>query len=195
MLATDQTSEPKCSSKSDGIDNGRMRLLIACSTAAALLLGACSPTWNWREFRPQGTVVRLMLPCKPDLAQRQVVLGGHTLKMSLLSCKAGDATFALAWADLPSPAEVPQVMTQWTDATLGNVEGVAGPVSAFPVKGGNLLPQAVRASKSGKQSGGGELSFNGAWFSLGRSIFQASVHGAPQTPEVLDTYFSGIGLP
>ena len=172
-----------------------MRSILASVTVAVLLLGACSPTWNWREFRPEGTAVRLMLPCKPDLAQRQVMLGGHKLKMSLISCKTGEATFALAWADLPSPADVPQGLTQWTTATLGNVDGVAGPVSAFLVKGSTPLPQAVRASKSGKQPGGGEISFNGAWFSLGRSIFQASVHGAVQSPEVLDTYFSGLGLP
>jgi hypothetical protein len=53
----------------------------------------------------------------------------------------------------------------------------------------------VRAGKSGKQPDGQELSFNGAWFAMDRAIFQASVHGAAQTTEVLDTYFSGIGRP
>lgn len=171
-----------------------MRHFYAIFALAALLASACSPTLNWREFRPENTMVRLMLPCKPELNQRQVSLGAHKLQMALLSCKAGDATFALAWADLPGEADVPQSLAQWSAATLGNIEGMAGPVSAFLFKGSTILPEAVRASKSGKQAAGGDLSFNGAWFAIGRSIFQASVHGSLQSPEVLETYFSGIGL-
>lgn len=172
-----------------------MRALHAFLALLAFCLAACSPTWNWREFRPEGTALRLMLPCKPDLAQREVALDAHKVQMRLLSCKAGNATFALAWAELPPAANVPQALAQWTAATLGNIQGSATPASPFLFNGSSILPQSVRAGKSGKQPDGQELSFNGAWFAMDRAIFQASVHGAAQTTEVLDTYFSGIGRP
>lgn len=172
-----------------------MRFKLAQLLLAALVATACSPTWDWRELRPEGTGLRLVMPCKPELARRQVVMVGQALPMSMLSCKAGDASFSLAWAELPQEVDVAPVLAQWTSATLGNVSGNAGPVSAFLFKGGTVLPQAVRASKSGTAPGGGAVALQGAWFAVGRSVYQASVHGAPQTPEVLETFFSGIGLP
>jgi len=44
------------------------RLAAVLMTAMALL-AACSPTLNWREVRPEGTRLALLLPCKPDKAQ------------------------------------------------------------------------------------------------------------------------------
>lgn len=172
-----------------------MRVKLVPFLLAVLLASACSPTWDWREFRPENTGLRLLLPCKPDLARRQVVMGRHTLSMTMLSCKAGDASFALAWTELPQETDVAPALAQWTSATLGHIAGVAAPASAFLFKGSTVQPESVRISKSGRSAAGGDVSFNGAWFAVRRSIFQASVHGAPQSPEVLETYFSGIGLP
>ncbi len=36
--------------------------------AACLFLGACNPSLNWREVRPDNTALSLLLPCKPDKA-------------------------------------------------------------------------------------------------------------------------------
>ena len=51
-----------------------MRSAIVLSLAA--VLSACTPTYNWREVRPEGSGVVLMMPCKPDSHARRVRLAG-----------------------------------------------------------------------------------------------------------------------
>ena len=74
----------------------RFSILVSTGLVALLSLAACSPTFNWREVRPEGTRLNLLLPCKPDKAQKVVPLGGRATSLSMLGCDAGDATFAVA---------------------------------------------------------------------------------------------------
>ena len=39
---------------------------------ALTLLAACNPALNWREVRFDGLATRVLLPCKPDRAERAV---------------------------------------------------------------------------------------------------------------------------
>ena len=81
----------------------RFRLTFApISLVAASLIGlaACNPTFNWRDVRPEGTALSLLLPCKPDMAEKKVLLGERPVAMRLLGCDVGDTTFAIAVADV-----------------------------------------------------------------------------------------------
>ncbi|MDO8373390.1 MAG: hypothetical protein Q7T39_15795, partial [Polaromonas sp.] len=78
-----------------------------------LLLTACNPVFNWREVRPDNTALSLLLPCKPDKAQRSVPLGGRPTELAMLGCDAGDATFAVAVATLDDAAQAAAVLAGW----------------------------------------------------------------------------------
>ena len=97
----------------------------AALAAALLALAACSPTFNWREVRPDGTALSLLLPCKPDKAERSVPLGGKPTELLMLGCDAGDATFAVAVADIGDASRAETVLAQWQALTLANMK--AGP--------------------------------------------------------------------
>ncbi len=92
---------------------------------AALLLGACSPTLNWREARIKDTGLVAMLPCKPDEGARVVPLGGRDVSLHMTGCDAGGATFAVGHATIASASAAPSVLAQWRTVTLANMGAVA----------------------------------------------------------------------
>ena len=85
-----------------------MRFLTCAVLAlmASMALTACQPTFNWRDVRPDNTRLSLLMPCKPDKAQKTVPLAGQPTELTLLSCDAGGVTFAVAVADVKDVSKV-----------------------------------------------------------------------------------------
>ena len=176
-------------------------LLVAVSL---LGLAACNPTFNWRDVRPEGTALSLLLPCKPDKAEKKVPLGNRPVTMRLLSCDAGNATFALAVADVGESAAVADIVLQWQNGTLANmkappIRAVAGTpdknateVVALKLPGAALQPPAVLVKARGQRADGTAVSGQAAYFVQGSQVFQAVIYAADITPEVAETFFSGL---
>ncbi|WP_254926232.1 hypothetical protein [Bordetella genomosp. 11] len=73
----------------------------ACVALCALLLAACSPTYNWREVLIADGAARATFPDRPATDTRDIRLGGRDLRFSLTSARVGDAVFAVGYAPLP----------------------------------------------------------------------------------------------
>jgi len=69
---------------------------------AALTLGACTPTFDWRTVVNQDGGFEVMFPAKPGLDQRSVKIAGQTLPMLVQSARVGDASFAVGVVTLPA---------------------------------------------------------------------------------------------
>lgn len=156
---------------------------------ATALLAACSPTLNWREVRPEGTRLALLLPCKPDKAQKNVPLGGPATPLSMLGCDAGGATFAVAVVQLGDAAQAGPVLAQWQNLTLANMK--AGPAQVSPLK----LPgaaDAILVKAQGQRADGTAVSGQAAYFAQGAQAFQVVLYADRIAPEVAETFFSSL---
>ena len=164
------------------------RAAAALLTAVAMLT-ACSPTLNWREVRPEGTRLALLLPCKPDKAQKTVPLGGPATPLSMLGCDAGGATFAVAVAQLGEANQAAPVLAQWQALALANMK--AGPAQVSPLK----LPgaaDAILVTAQGRRADGTAVSGQAAYFAQGAQAFQVVLYADRITPEVAETFFSSL---
>lgn len=178
--------------------------LFACvaSCAALWALSACSPAFNWRDVRPEGTRLGLLLPCKPDKAQRTVPLGGKPAELRMLGCDAGGATFAVAVADLADASQLADVLVQWQNLTLANMKALpvgaaAGPAPAIEVlalklPGAALQPPAVLVKARGQRADGSAVTGQAAYFSQGSQVFQVVLYADKVTPELSETFFSSL---
>ena len=185
--------------------------MVVASAALAVALAACSPALNWRSVAVPEAALQVMLPCKPDNAVRTVELAGAPLALSLQSCDADGATFAVSYATLADPARAGVALDHWRAATLARI-GVAVPAASAPASGaaapvqmqpfvpaGALaLPQAVRTTVQGKRPDGTPVTAHAAWFaralgSEGR-VYNAVVFGDKARPAVADTFFAGLEL-
>jgi len=154
------------------------------------LLAACSPTLNWREVRPEGTRLALLLPCKPDKAQKTVPLGGPATPLSMLGCDAGGATFAVAVAQLGDAAQAAPVLAQWQSLTLTNMK--AGPAQVAPLKLAGAAAEAVLVKAEGRRADGAAVQGQAAYFVQGSQVFQVVLYADRIAPEVAETFFSSL---
>ncbi len=164
------------------------------AAAAVCLLAACNPTFNWREVRPDETRLGLLLPCKPDKAEKVVPLGGRPTPLRLLGCDAGGATFAVAVADVGDAARTADVLTQWQALTLANMKAGAPQVTPLVLKGAAPLPAPVLIKAQGQRADGTAVNGQAAYFAQGTQVFQAVVYADKLTPDVAETYFASLSF-
>ncbi len=171
----------------------RPSLPFALQLLALMVLQACSPSLNWRDVRPEGTSLALLLPCKPDKAQRTVPLGGVATELNMLGCDAGGATFAVASADIGDAARVSEVLAQWQKLTLANMKATPG-AQVLPLKvvGSAPVPSAVLVKAQGQRGDGQAVTGHAAYFAKGTQVFQVVMYAGKAAPEASETFFSSL---
>jgi hypothetical protein len=182
--------------------------MAAMAALLAMAFAACSPAFNWREVRPDNTRLSLLLPCKPDKAQKTVPLGGQPTVLAMLGCDAGGATFAVAVADLGDAAKAAPVLAQWQSLTLANMKAApagagTGPgvtqVVPFKLPGASAEPAPLLVSAQGQRADGTAVTGRAAYFAQGSQIFQVVMYAGttkrdrgPQAAEAAETFFAGL---
>lgn len=162
--------------------------------ASVWALAACSPTFDWREIRVEGTGLKAMLPCKPDKGARTVPMAGRDVTLEVRGCDTGGATFALLSAQIDDPARSGEVLAQWKTATLANMRGAAVQETPFLPRGALGLPQSLKVVAEGRRQDGSAVVGHAAYFARGRHVFQAVIYSGQLSPEVADAFFTGIGF-
>jgi hypothetical protein len=158
----------------------------------ALAAAACSPTFNWRELRVEGTPLHIMLPCKPDKAMRRMPIAGAQVELEVLGCETGGATFAVLHATLQDASRSSDVLVQWNRATLANLRGTATSARAFTPLGATPMAGAQRVSATGTRQDGSAVRGEAAYFARGAQVFQAVVYASDPRPEWLQPFFDGL---
>lgn len=162
--------------------------------AASAFAVACSPTFNWRNTRVDGTPLQASLPCKPEAAVRPVPLPSGPADLSMMACEAGGLRFALGWMRVPGADA--SLLQAWQRASLSAVgqapstDATAAWVWQVP---GATLTQAVQAEGRGPR--GEALVVRAVYFVQGDTAYQAAVYG--QRPDRADVapFFEALRLP
>lgn len=172
----------------------------------AATLSACSPTLNWRIVHLQQLTV--LLPCKPDQAQRTVRLGTLDVQMRMAGCEADGALFAVSQVDVGVRSNGPAALAAWRAVTLDNL-GSAKP-TALPFKvdlpllqngrldavgeSGQADLSLERVAVTGKRADGSPIQAQLAWIVDGTNLYQIAVYGPRLTPDMTETLFSEIRI-
>lgn len=176
--------------------------MLSLTRSAALSLFtvatlACTPALNWREVRPESTALIAMFPCKPSRQTRELPLAGARVRMELLACEAGGATWALSHAQLGDATRVGSSLAALNDSLAANLGGDAE-ASAQPwsVPGMTPQPQAQRVQLRGQRADGTEVRAEAGVFAHGTKVFQAIVMQPVKEPaldvETLQSFFGGM---
>lgn len=169
------------------------RCLRVC-WAAAVLLAACSPALDWRELRPEGSDLALLMPCKPDRQSRRVALASQQVQMSLHACTAAGATWAVAFADVGDPARVGAALDELRAAAAANLG--AGEATDLPlnVAGATPQPASRRVQFHGRMPNGRAVTEQTAVFAKGTRVFQVVALGPELEPESVASFFGSLRL-
>jgi hypothetical protein len=168
----------------------------ATALAAAIVAVACSPTFDWREARPDGSGVALMFPCRPVMEERRTRIGAAAAPIQFHSCAAGGATFSLAAVDAADPAGVTPMLEAFRVQTAANLAGAATELGEFAPPGATPNTRSARVAIVGKRPDGRRVVAQAAFFVKGLRLYQATVLNADVAggPEAADTFFGAIRL-
>ena len=162
--------------------------------AFALAAVACSPTFDWREARPEGSAVTMLFPCRPGKVERTVRVFDAAVVMQLHSCAAGGATFSLAVADAGAPERVAPLLAMLRSQAAANVAGTVVAVPGSAVVGAAPDALAGRARIDGRLPDQRAVVEHVAWFAAGTRVYQATVLGTGRAVDArtLETFFDAL---
>lgn len=173
-----------------------MTIRGTCSGAAALVAAcaaACTPTLDWRDVRPAGSSVQLLMPCKPASHARRVQLAGSSIEMTLYACEAGGDTYAIGFADLHDPARVTTALEELVHAARNNLRAATEP-QAVPARVAGMTPnaRAARLQLQGLLPDGRAITETVVVFAYGTSVWQATVLGPQRDPSAVETFVESV---
>lgn len=172
------------------LSRGALKCLLAGGVASAL--AACSPALDWRDVRPAGTAVLLMMPCKPQAQERRVMLAGLPTRLTLHVCTADEMTWGLAFADVAEPARVAKVLQSLAHTAGANISATTSQVLPLTVRGATPNTSSQRLAYQGRLPDGRAVQMQVAVFAYGLRAFQATVLGGELSAEAAQNFMASI---
>lgn len=177
-----------------------MKLVLA-ALAAMLLLGACSPEYNWREVRSREHGYAVMLPARPASMTRQIRLRGFEVTMAMQGARAGGAAFTVAAAALPddSRATREEAVASMRAAMVRNIAGTERASAAAKVDvvdaGGAACGRldASRIEVHGRMREE-RVAMHAGFVAHGARAYQWVVLGGAPDPEQVRTFLDSFRL-
>ncbi len=166
----------------------------AAACGLAVVTAACAPALDWREVRPEGADLTLLMPCRPTRQARSVSLAGRNVALVLHACSAGDQTWGLAFADTGDPSQVGPALEALRKAAAANLGVADGDVRAFEPRGATPNPAALRVRLAGRLPDGAGVAEEAAFFTRGTAVYQATVLGPNVPPEIAAIFFDSVKL-
>ena len=101
--------------------------------AAACVFSACSPKFDWRDYRSADAPYSALFPGKPSTHTRTIDLDGLQVSMTMAASNVDGNTFAVGSATLPDAAKAPAALVAMRTALIKNIgaadQAVAAPAS------------------------------------------------------------------
>jgi len=159
-----------------------------------LLLGGCSPAFNWRDVRIDDGALVGLLPCKPDTGERTLPLAGAPVLVHMQGCEAEGMMFTMAAARIPAAGNVSAALEAWKAALMANVRAADTQDRSFIPTGATPLPTSVQARFAGRRADGAPIVVQAAFFARGDRVYQAAIFSDKPAGDVAETFFGSLGL-
>lgn len=161
-----------------------MKHKLPLALILAATLSACSPKYDWRDYRSNDAPYAVLFPGKPATQTRSIKLDQLDVSMTMTAAEIDGVVFAVGSAQLADAAQVPAAIEAMKTAMVSNIGGTV---------------TASKTTANGAQeieAGGKGMRLVGRFMAKDRRIYQAVVIG-PATnidAETVDTYLSSFKL-
>ena len=160
---------------------------------ASALLGACNPTYNWRDYASPDAPYRVMFPAKPASFTRTIDLDGMQVSMTMTAAEVEGTTFAVGSAEAPDEAHARAAVPAMMQALMRNIgaSGAQAKVRADPKRSGTSEIDVTGASR------GTPMRLVGHFEARGKRFYQVIVLGKANAvpPEQIEQFLTSFTLP
>jgi hypothetical protein len=181
----------------------RMRNLSVSSIVrpalAALLLTACSPTYNWRDYSSPDAPYRVMFPAKPATFTREVDLNGMKVNMTMTAAEVENTMFAVGSAEAPDAEHAQAALEAMKTALVRNINATVTSekraVAAAATGSAATQSAALDIEADGNQNGA-PMRLLGHFESRNKRFYQVIVLGKAKAiaPEQADQFLTSFKL-
>ena len=153
-----------------------MKILPACALAATLLLTACSPEYNWRQYSSPDAPYTVLFPGKPATYTRHIDLGGASVDMTMTAAEVNGTVFAVGTGQALDAATAQAAVAAMKTALVRNI---GAQVTDEKAKPGSALGVKARGMRNGQP-----MRLVGHFEARGKRFYQVIVmgpeNGAPE---------------
>ncbi|WP_258003085.1 hypothetical protein [Janthinobacterium sp. AD80] len=167
--------------------------------AAAGVLSACSPKFDWRDYRSPDAQFTALFPGKPSVLTREIDLDGKKISLTMTASEVDGSTFAIGSAILDSSEQAQAALPAMKTALLKNINGtvrsekMATAASSTPA--GTRQRSALSMEATGTQQGKPVL-LVGRFVAQDKHIVQIIILGEESklSRETIDTFIDSVKL-
>lgn len=167
--------------------------------AMAAVLAACSPKFDWRDYRSPDAQFTALFPGKPSVLTREIDLDGKKVSLTMTASQAEGSTFAIGSAVLASAEQAQAALPAMKTALLNNIKGTVrsekSAVAASSTLAGTRQKSSLGIEATGSQNGQPVL-LVGRFVAQDKHIFQIVILGPESklSRETIDTFMDSVKL-
>ncbi|MYN11037.1 hypothetical protein [Pseudoduganella aquatica] len=150
-----------------------VRAALGAALACAAL-AACSPKFDWRDFRSTEAPYAVLFPAKPATHTRSINLGGATVNMQMAAAEVDGVTFAVGAAEMADAAQAQAAVAAMKTAMVANINGTITTEKLAAKQG--QQPQAIEVDAKGSRNGEA-LRMVGRFIASDKRVYQLIVVG------------------
>ncbi|MFB9288369.1 hypothetical protein ACFFTM_08365 [Pseudoduganella plicata] len=148
---------------------------------AALAVCACSPKFDWRDYRSNVAPYAVLFPSKPASHTRSVNLDGQTASMTMAATDIDGTLFAVGSAELADAEKAQMAVQAMKTAMVRNI-GAAAAKESIRDGGFDVEAHGARARAP--------VTLHGRFLARGKRVYQVVVIGPENavSKENVDTF-------
>lgn len=165
------------------------KISLALTLAAAL--SACSPQYDWRDYRSNDAPYAVLFPGKPASQSRSIQLDTLAVNMTMTAAEVNGVIFAVGSAQVPDAAQGPAAIEAMKTALINNIGAtVTSHTSSADGKQATLDVEA-KGSQNGEA-----MRLIGHFIARDKRIYQVIVMGRDKNivQDTVETYLGSFKL-
>jgi hypothetical protein len=166
---------------------------VPAALAAAILFSACSPKFDWRDYRSPAVPYAVLFPGKPATQTREVSLGDEKVSMHMAAAEIDGITFAVGSAELPDAERARAAITAMKTVMVKNLNATitSEKQESTAVAGAQRSTIAIEAK--GSRNGEPMVLF-GRFVANDKRVYQAIVAGREKQvdKDAVDTFLTSF---
>lgn len=165
------------------------KIPLALLMAAAL--SACSPQYDWRDYRSNDAPYAVLFPGKPASQTRSVKLGDLDVNMTMTAAEVDGVVFAVGSAQLADAAQTPAAIEAMKTALVKNIGATVTKSAASATGAQTVLDVEAKGSQNGEP-----MLLIGRFIAKDKRIYQVVVMGREKNvvQDTVETWFGSFKL-
>jgi hypothetical protein len=164
---------------------------ISLALLMAAALSACSPQYDWRDYRSNDAPYAVLFPGKPASQTRDIKLDDVDVKMTMTATEVDGVVFAVGSAQLADPARAPAALEAMKTALVKNIGATVTKSAASAANRQTVIDVEAKGSRNGEP-----MLLIGRFIAKDTRIYQVIVMGREKNivRDTVETWFSSFKL-